>query len=302
MKKIAITTTTFGEYDARPVGLLADSDFYVLKNELGRTMAKNEICSLCAGCVGIIAGTENYDHDLLKTLKGLKVISRVGVGLDSIDIKAADELGIRVVTTPYGPVNAVAELAIGLILNLLRKVSCADRNIRTGVWKKNMGNLLRGKRVGIIGYGRIGKRVAELLTAFGCDIACYDLIPSKGAIRSMPLEDLLGWADIVTIHVSGKEEVIGKNELKRMKKGSWLVNASRGGTVDEDALYSVLKDKHLSGAAVDVFTEEPYKGALKELDNVILTPHIASYAIESRIEMEMDAVKNLIKTLSEVGR
>lgn len=302
MKKVAITTTSFGEHDQSALDLLRDNEFEVVKNGFRRTLTKDEIPALCGGCIGIIAGTEVYDSDTLKKLGGLKVISRVGAGMDSIDIKAANELGIGVVSTPFGPVNAVAELTIGLILNLLRKISLMDRDVHSGKWKKNMGNLLCGKRVGIIGYGRIGQKVAELLAALGCEISYHDpaIKDKAGKYRPMQLTELLEWADIITIHVSGKAQIIGDGELKRMKKGAWLINVSRGGTVDEEALYSPLKDGRLSGAALDVFGEEPYKGPLKELDNVILTPHIGSYAMESRIKMEREAVENLLKGLKGV--
>ncbi len=303
-RKAAITTTAFGEHGSGPMELLIKNGFEVVRNEFRRVLSKDEIPALCDGCVGIIAGTEGYDHDTLKKLRCLKVISRVGVGLDSIDIEAADKLNIRVVNTPFGPVDAVAELTVSLTLNLLRKVSSMDRGIRTGKWQKETGNLLHAKKVGIVGYGKIGQRVAELLTAFGCETAYYDRIIDSGKTRTkpMPLADLLEWAEIISIHISGKEMIIGEGELMRMKKGSWLINVSRGGTVDEKALYTALKERRLSGAAIDVFSEEPYKGALKELDNVILTPHIGSYAVESRREMEMDAVKNMIKILNEVDR
>lgn len=304
IKKAAITTTSFGQYDSGATILLQKSGFEIVKNELGRTMTKREILALCHGCAGIIAGTEPYDFDTLKGLEGLKVISRVGIGMDAIDMKAAAGLGIKVVNTPSGPVSAVAELTVCLMLDLLRKVSFMDREIRAGKWKKNMGNLLRGKKTGIIGYGNIGQKVGELLIAFGCDIAYHDPAINRrnGKIGPMRLDELLEWADIVTIHVSGKSEIIGEKEFERMKRGAWLINVSRGGTVNEDKLYSSLKSGRISGAALDVFSEEPYGGALKGLNNVILTPHIGSYAAESRIEMETDAAKNLIKILSEVER
>lgn len=302
-KKVAVTTTTFGDHSQEPMRLLAKNNFEVVKNGFGRVLSADEILRLCGGCVGIIAGTERYDSDTLKKLEGLKVISRVGVGLDGIDIDSAKKAGIEVVNTPDGPVEAVAELTIGLIFALLRQIPFMDRNIRAGKWKKNFGALLYGKRAGIIGYGRIGRRVGELLTALGFETAYYDpaVKGGSGNCGSMELAGLLKWADIITIHVSGKSEVMSDRELKSMKKGSWLINVSRGGTVDEDALYGLLKSGHLAGAALDVFKKEPYKGALRELDNVVLTPHVGSYAVESRVEMETDAVKNLIKILNEVN-
>jgi D-3-phosphoglycerate dehydrogenase len=304
LKKVVITTTSFGEYDSGAMNLLKENGFDITKNNLGRTLVKREILDLCKGAVGIVAGVETYDLETLNELKGLLAISRVGVGIDTIDIRTADSLGIKVANTPLGPVKAVAELTICLMLDLLRKVSFMDRGVRTGKWNKKMGNLLCGKKVGILGFGRIGRKVAEYLTVFGCDIAYHDsaVKDANEKYRPMRLEELLSWADIITIHVSGKSEIIGEKELRHIRQGSWLINISRGGAVNENALHGLLKNGHISGAAFDVFAKEPYEGALRELDNVILTPHIGSYAIESRMEMEMDAAKNLIKILSEVEK
>lgn len=301
-KKIAITTTTFAEYDKSPLELIKRSGMGIVANTLKRKLEKKETASLCKGCIGIIAGTEIYDKDVLKELTGLKVISRCGVGIENIDLKIAKSLNIKVVNTPYAPTQAVAELTVGIMLNLLRKISFSDRKIRQGEWKKPMGNLLKGKKVGIIGFGRIGRRVAELLSNFGCEIALTDFVEPKDKplFKNLNLNYLLKWSDIVSIHASGNELIIGPKEIKMMKKGAWLINVGRGNFIDEGALYSALKSGKLGGAGLDVFEKEPYSGKLRELDNVVLTAHIGSYALESRIEMEIEAVKNLINKLNEV--
>ena len=300
-KRVAVTTTSFAEYDRMPITILEKSGVEFIANNLKRKLEKEELVKLCGGCLGIIAGTEIYDRDLLKRLPGLKVISRCGVGMENIDIEAARELGIKVLNTPQGPTLAVAELTVGLMLDLMRRISQMDRRTRTGIWKKEMGNLLSKKRIGIVGFGRIGRMVADLLKSFDCELAYYDPFAAEdgAGVRRLLLDELLKYSDIISVHVSGKDVVIGERELGLMKRGSWLINVSRGGTVAEDALYRKLKDGHLSGAALDVFDREPYRGPLSELDNVILTPHIGSYAKESRVEMELQAVRNLIKGLEE---
>lgn len=307
MKKIAITTTSFCAYDKYPLILLEEHGFAATLNPYGRKLKKHEILELCMGAEGVVAGTETLDAEVLKRLvqpgegHQLRVISRCGTGMDSIDLEAAKRLGIKVVNTPEGPTIAVAELTIGLIINLLRKVSLMDRDLKNGVWKKHMGNLLGGKKVGIIGFGRIGRKVAELLMPFGVETAYCDICEQScsPACSKKEMVDLLAWADIITLHCSAPERMplMGKQELENMKQGSWIVNASRGGLIDEEALYSFLRQGHIAGAALDVFDKEPYSGPLTELDNVILTPHIGSYAKESRIEMEMQAVKNLLHEL-----
>jgi len=303
MNKIAITTTTFGEYDKEPLNLLSKNGFQVMPNPYGRKLKKDEVLALCKDAIGIIAGTETLDVDIMETLTTLKVVSRCGTGVDNVALVDADRIGIKVYNTPDAPTSAVAELTIGLMLNLLRHVSQMDKELKTGQWKKRMGNLLCEKRIGIKGFGRIGRKVAELLRPFECEIAYADPFVEDGlmGLQRMSLKDMLCWADIVTIHVGVGGRLIGEKEFQCMKKGALLINTSRGGVVDESVLYEYLKNGNLSGAALDVFEEEPYFGVLKELDNVILTPHIGSYAKEARVEMERLAVENLLKGLKDIN-
>lgn len=299
---ILIAPTTFSVFDPTPKQLLEQNKYSIIENKEGRKLSEKEVIALAANCVGVIAGTEKYSPHVLESLPNLKVISRVGVGIDNIDLKVAEEMGIKVFNTPGGPTLPVAELTVGLILNLLRKVQQMDRALRRGSWKKLMGNLLLNKKVGIIGFGSIGQKTGELLNAFGAELSYCDLETKTCSYSCVKknLEEIIDWADIITIHVSSSDRdgpIIGEKELKAMKKDAWLVNASRGGVVDEGALYNALQEGHIAGAAVDVFDKEPYDGALKELDNVILTPHIGSYAKEARIEMEIQSVENLLKGL-----
>lgn len=299
--KLAITTSTFAEFDLSGLESLKQAGFEIVINSSGGKLKQEEVARLCSGCVGIIAGTEEYSAEVLNKLPALKVISRCGSGTENIDKIAAQKLKIDIFSTADAPVTAVAELTVALMLGLLRQLPRMDREMRQGKWDKRMGNLLRGKKVGIVGFGRIGKKVAELLASFGVQLA-YSDPQSAGVvagIERMDLAGLLAWADIVSVHVAGKERLLGCAELKLMRKGSWLFNLSRGGSIDEGVLLKMLKNGHLAGAAIDVFEQEPYNGALKELDNVILTPHIGSYAREARIEMEKEAVRNLLHGLKE---
>jgi len=297
--KLAITTSTFAEFDPSLLEPLKDAGFEVVFNSSGTKLKQEEIVRLCSGCVGIIAGTEEYSADILGKLPGLKVISRCGSGKENIDRAAALKLKIKIFSTAEAPVTAVAELTVALMLNLLRQIPQMDRDMHQDKWNKRMGHLLCGKKVGIIGFGRIGKKVAELLKPFGVKLAYCDPQPAgiTAGVERMALADLLAWADIISVHTAGKERILGGDELKLMKKGSWLLNLSRGSSVNEGVLSQMLENGRLAGAAIDVFDQEPYNGALKDLDNVILTPHIGSYAREARIEMEKEAVKNLLKGL-----
>ncbi len=304
--KILISPTSFGKCGNEPLDILKKNNYEIILNPFGRKMTPEEVISLGEDCIGIVAGIESLNANVLNSLPNLQCISRCGSGIDNIDIEKAKELEIAIRNTPEGPTRAVAELTIGLILDLLRKISLRDRAIRNGKWNKEMGFLLKDKMVGILGLGRIGRTVAELLLkldakVIGSDINADIYWLEKTNISLVSLEELLKKSDILCIHVSsspGENFLIGKNELSLMKKDAFLVNLSRGGVVDEDALFNFLKNKQLAGAAIDVFLQEPYNGPLIKLENVVLTSHIGSYAKESRLQMEMDAVENLLDVLT----
>jgi len=299
--KIALTTSSFATYSDEPLTLLADAGLDVVTNPHGRKLKPEETVALLAGCAGVVAGTEELSAAVLKELPELKVISRCGVGMDNVDKAYCEAHGLTVLNTPFGPTLAVAELTLGLILDLMRNVTMMDRELRSGTWKKRMGRQLKGKKVGVVGFGRIGQAVADVLKPLGCEIAYADPYPACKETLCLPLDELMAWADIVTLHCSkpgGACSLIGATELAAMREGSWLVNCGRGGLVDETALFEALSSGHLAGAAVDCFESEPYTGPLTTLPNVILTPHIGSYAREGRIQMEIDAVKNLIGALA----
>ncbi len=305
-EEIVVTTTSFAKHDRTPLILLEEKGFQLIFNPYGRKLNKNELVELSKDAVGIIAGTEQIDTFVLESLPKLKVISRCGIGIDNIDLDATKRRGIKVLSTPDAPTIAVAELTVGLILNLLRKINQMDTAMKNWKWEKMMGNLLFDKKVGIIGFGRIGKKVSELLVPFDCEVRYYDIRTEDEGPRTevkgfrTDLEVLLKTSDIISIHISSNKQIIGESEIKLIKKGAWLINVSRGGVVDENALYEALKEDCLAGAALDVFEDEPYTGPLRKLDNVILTPHIGSYALEARIEMERQAVENLLKGLEGV--
>jgi D-3-phosphoglycerate dehydrogenase len=305
--KVAITLTSFGEHDSTCLDILCNKGFEVASNSLRRKLDKKETLDLCTGCAGIIAGTEKYDREILGKLSGVKVISRCGAGMDNVDLEAAKKLGIKIYSTPDIPTTAVAELTIGLMLALLRHISVMDREMHSGVWNKRMGSLLSGKKIGIVGFGRIGQKVAESLKTMGGLVFYTDPVVNekkRGMFRRMAFKQLLKESDIISLHLSYSEEnykLLGREEFSLMKQGALLINCSRGNIVDEEALYASLKEGKLEGAALDVFEEEPYHGRLKELDNVILTPHVGTYAREARIKMETEAVKNLLIGLKNLS-
>lgn len=307
MPRIAITTSSFDVKSARRLGELEAAGFEIVSNPFGRRLTEAEAGSLLArDVVGVIAGVEPLTRGVLEAAQSLRIISRCGIGLDNVDLDAAREQGIRVVNTPDAPAAAVAELAIGLILDALRRISEADRSLRAGAWKPLMGKLLGAQTVGVVGYGRVGRRVARLADAFGARVLAYDIlgVPAGEGVEPTSLDELLAAADVVTLHFPSTVEnhhVIDRKRLAGMKQGAFLVNTARGGLVDETALAELLREGHLAGAAFDVFEHEPYDGPLKELENVVLTAHMGSYARESRSRQELESVANLCEGMKMLG-
>jgi D-3-phosphoglycerate dehydrogenase len=300
--KIFVALSTFGEYGDEPLHTLRESGFPYVLNTLGRRLMRDEIIQMGYGCEGIIAGVEPYDDLVLEQMSDLRCISRCGAGIDNISLEKARERGVVVLNTPDVVVQPVVELTVAMIFDLLKKLSYHTALMRERRWEKSAGNLLAGKKVGILGLGKIGKAVAETMIKLGCKVYGADIRPdmswaqAKG-VYVVDFEDLLQLSDILTLHMSASKNatpVIGQSEIRKMKAGALLINTARGQFVDEAALYSALKDGHLAGAALDVFPEEPYKGILCDLDNIVLTPHIATLTKESRFQMELEATLNII--------
>jgi D-3-phosphoglycerate dehydrogenase / 2-oxoglutarate reductase len=298
-KVIAISTSSFGTESTAPLERLARAGFEVRANPHGRTLTTDEARAHLAGVVGLVAGTEKLTGELLRELPQLRCISRVGVGMDSIDHAAAKERGIVVVNTPEAHVDAVAELALAGLLAILRRVPHSDASIRAGKFDKPMGRLLRGKIVGLVGYGRVARAFGALLAPFEGAILAHDVAGVTG-VPALGLDELLGEADIVSLHLpytNAAHHLIGAAQLARMKPDAILVNTARGGLVDEAALVAHLEAHPRAGAYLDCFEKEPYQGPLAKLPNVVITSHIGSYARESRVRMETEAVENMLRAL-----
>ncbi len=306
---ILVTLSTFGAESDEPVKLLAASGLSYRVNPSGKRMEPQEVVELGRNCRGLVAGVEKYAAETLAEMPNLRCISRCGVGIDNIDLAEAERRGITVLNTPEEPVIAVAELTLAMILGLLRRLPAVNSLTCSRRWQRVPGNLLMGKTVGLIGLGRIGRRVAELLKAFGAEVIGTDPYPDEDWVQGQgivlrDLTDLLQEADIVSIHASHSAEhpfMLGGRELSQMKEGAWVVNVSRGDMVDDVALKEALDTGRLAGAGLDVFPEEPYRGCLCDSDRVILTPHQATLTMETRAAMETHAVQNLVDFLLANG-
>jgi len=285
--------------------LPASSDLQVIYNDSGKRLSEDQlIAQRPSRCVGIIAGLEPLSRRVLEQYPDLKVIARLGTGMDTVDLSAAKERGIAVVGTPDATTNAVAELTLGLMIAALRGIATADRGIRSGMWTQVQGGLIKGRVVGIVGFGRIGRRVAELAEAFGARVVYFDpFAVGDDSRRCRTLDGLLDASDIVTLHSPLNDDtrgLLGKAQLQRLREGGLVVNVARGGLVDESALVESVKSGRLS-AAIDCFADEPYTGPLRELDGVVLTSHIGSLTAETRQEMEASAVRSVVAELRKHG-
>jgi D-3-phosphoglycerate dehydrogenase len=244
--------------------------------------------------VVIVRSRTKITKDMIAKADKCKIIARVGVGLDNIDQVAAKEKDIRVINAVEGAMNAVGELVIGLMLSLAREIPRADREVRNGNWikKELMGTELRGKYLGIIGLGNIGKRLGRLAKALNMNIIGYDVVPideefsKEVGLMKADLGTLLASSDYVSLHVpllDSTKHLINAEKMDTMKNTSRIINTSRGGVIDEDALYEYLKDGKLGGAALDVFEVEPAtSNKLASLPNFISTPHMGAQTKEAQ--------------------
>jgi D-3-phosphoglycerate dehydrogenase len=302
--QILISTSTFNLDNFSELSAITNSGIKVKLNPFNARLTEDQAIDLLGqNSIGLIAGLEPLNQKVLQSATALKVIARVGTGLDNVDLAAAKKLGIKVLNTPDAPTSAVAELTLGHILGLLRNIARTDRQIRDNKWQGQMGSLLEAKTVGVIGFGRIGRNVARLVSAFGAKVIVHDPFTHAKDFENCSLKELCEQSDVLTLHVPFSDEthhIIGSEEIQAMKPGSFVVNVSRGGLVDEVSLLSALESRHLAGAALDCFEQEPYFGPLSKLENVQMTAHMGTYARETRDLMEQEASLLLVKALREM--
>ena len=262
--------------------------------------------------VVVVRGRTKLSRELIEKADECKIIARVGVGLDNIDQEAAKEKNVRVINAVEGAITAVAELVIGLMLSMAREIPRADREIRNGNWikKELMGSELKGKYLGIIGLGNIGKRLGRLARALNMNIIGYDVIPiddefsKEVGLMKADLDTLLSSADYVSLHVpllDSTHHMINAEKLKMMKNTASIINTSRGGVIDEEALYNSLKEGNLAGAALDVFEAEPATGnKLTTLSNFVATPHMGAQTKEAQLLAANIIAEKIIQILRGV--
>jgi D-3-phosphoglycerate dehydrogenase len=302
-----VTSRSFRNTPGKHWEILQEAGIEVVDSGVPRALTEDEMIVRMASVDGALLGVDPVTSQVIDAARNLKAISRQGVGIDSVDLAACTARGIVVANTPGTSTSSVAELAIGLMLALLRHIPQLDRSVRGGAWSRLLGHELTGRTVGLIGFGHIAQTVAYMLQGFDVELRYYDPyrppaeVERKLGARFVPLDKLLSEADVISLHAMHTDDtrrMINRESLALMKPSAVLVNTARGGLVDEAALAEALKRGDLAGAASDVFDPEPPEGSpLLELDNFIATAHCGAYTAEANARVAIAAAQNLADAL-----
>jgi D-3-phosphoglycerate dehydrogenase len=303
MGKILITPRSLTREGHPALSELQKAGHQLVTCTPGKMPDEAELLALLPGCAGYLAGVEKVTARVLEAAKGLKVISRIGAGIDNVDLEAARRLGIEVRPAPGANARGVAELTIALVFALLRSIPWSDGQLKRQAWNRRQGLEVRGRTLGLVGCGNIGRIVVELATGVGMDTMAFRRHPdpsfAPARFRWVSRERLYAGADVISLHCpAGPKPVIDGEAISRMKKGVFLVNTARAGVVDEQAVLEALDSGKLAGYAVDVFAQEPPKDwKLAAHEKVIATPHVGGFTAESVSRATEDAVRNILEVL-----
>ncbi len=307
MAQVLVTTVPFAAYNRIPTELLESANVPYLINPRGKKLKEQQLIEMIGETEVLIAGTEPISAAVMDAAPNLRLISRVGIGLDNVDLLAARNREIAVSFTPEAPAPAVAELTVGLMLSLLRGIHTANLGLHQGDWHRYMGRRIPEVTIGLIGVGRVGQRVLRRLASFGSPrVLVNDLNPIPNLVPELKIEwvgkeQIYSQSDVISLHVPltpATRNLIQAEQLAIMNSEALLINTSRGGIVDETDLYEALVHGGLGGAAVDVFTIEPYSGPLARLNRCLLTCHMGSMSQDCRSRMEIEATEEAIRFLN----
>jgi phosphoglycerate dehydrogenase-like enzyme len=303
MAKVLISPITLAGVQADFIDVLKQAGFELVYHGRPNQLNEEETLRALAGVSASLAGSEPYTARVLAAHPQLKVIARVGVGYDAVDLEAATRAGVAVTITPGTNQGSVAEHTFALMLALTKDLVAQHLGVKAGGWPRGTNLPLRGKTMGLAGLGRIGKAVATRALGFEMEVIAHDPFPDAAwaaahRVALVSLERLLEESDFLSLHMPALPEtahLINARTLARMKPTAFLLNTSRGAVIDERALYDALKAKRLAGAGLDVFEEEPPgRTPLAELDNVVLTPHAAGTDVQSRDDMARSAAEAIV--------
>lgn len=304
--KVLITARSFRDTEGAHKQLLRAAGCELIECPNEHPLTATELVQWVGDVDAAILGLDVVNEEVLAAAPRLRVISRYGVGVDAVDLPAATRHGIVVTITPGANSVAVAELAIALLMALARSIPFHDRVAKLGKWSRVQGMELTGATLGLVGYGRIGREVAQRASALGMQVLAYDpMLPpdafAGSAVQPAALETLLATSDAVSLHLpltSETQNLIDAAALARMKRTAYLINTARGGLIDEQALYEALVKHEIAGAACDVFSKEPPdSGGLVSLDTFIAAPHIGSATRQTAARMSLAAAENALLVL-----
>jgi len=309
MPRVFITTEALHQLPGPHLDVLHAAGYDVRYPEKTVLLSEEDVLAALPGSVAVIAGSEPYTDRVLAGLPELRIISRNGVGYDRVDVAAATRRGVALTITPEANREAVAEHAFALMLAVARRIVPSAVDTRAGLWRRRqVFTPLRGSTLGIVGLGRIGRSLATRARAFGMRVVAFDQFPCQqtaGAlgVELVSLDTLLAESDFISLHApmcNETRELINRDTLARMKRGSVLINTARGGLVNETDLLAALRSGHLGGAALDVLLVEPPPAdhPLLSLDNVIVTPHLAAFDTRAREDMSVAAAQNIVELLA----
>lgn len=302
-KKLLITSIPFGTEDNTPLKLLEEANIEYIINPFNQKFTDEQLIHYIKDVDYVIAGTDKLSIKVLDSAKKLKLISRLGIGLDSVDLLHAKSKGIRVAYTPDGPTNSVAEYTLCLILLSMRQSYRSNIALRDGVWKKFIGTSIEESKIGIFGAGRIGREVIRLISIFNPKkIMVYDPFIELDSLKNYDVtwaekDQILNEANLISIHLPLSDKTrdfFVMQDMKKMLRNTILVNTSRGGIINEKDLYIALEKNIIGGAAIDVFDVEPYTGNLGQLDNCFVSAHMSPMSSAARKRMELDTVMEVI--------
>ena len=300
MTEVAVTPRSFRETPGAHHEALSEHGLEARFPKVDRLLSADEMVDLVRGCSGLIVGLDPVGVGILEA-GPLRAVVKYGSGLDNIDTKLLEQRGVPLDTTEGANSRSVAELAIALLFALARSVVVHDRLIRGGDWKRRNGMELAGKRLGIVGYGTIGKEVARIALGLGMRVVAHDPYAKVEGVESAPLDTLISTSDAISLHLPLTEQtrsIIGPREVRLFRSGALLVNTARGGLVDEQALADALDHGRLGGAAFDAFGEEPPgPSPLLELPNFISSPHVGAATYEAIIRSGVMAVEKVARLL-----
>ena len=305
--RVLVTPTSYAKNDPCLRTELEAAVGEVIYNTTGRPFTADQLIKIIPDFDGYIAGLDAVTKDVIAAADRMKVIARYGVGVDKVDLEAAQERGIVVTNTPGANSSSVAELTVGLMIALVRHIPAAHVSIKSGEWPRLRGATLEGKTIGLYGFGAIGQIVAKQLSGFGCELIVYDPCMNQQIAEELRVEDvssdeIVKRSDILSLHcpvVKKTRKMVDSDFLDLMKPGSLLVNTARGELVDEMALYDAITQGHIAGAALDVFCDQPPdpENPLLNLSQVVATPHMGAHTDSATNNMGWSAFRNCLAVL-----